>query len=295
METLYGGIETGGTKCICAVGTCAEDLKHLTRIETTSFEETITKIVDYFLEMKTVYHIPSIGIASFGPIDLRKNSSTYGFVTSTPKLEWQNVNLLGTLSDKLNIPTCFDLDVNGAALAEGTWGSAQGLDTYIYITVGTGIGVGIVANRMPVHGLTNPEGGHILIPLHPEDPSAGFCPFHRSCLEGLANAPAIRKRWNTEPETLPNTHFAWELEAYYLAHAIYNYILCISPERVIIGGGVLKRAGLIENIRTKVLALLANYVVSDAVQKNIDTYIVNPSLEYCGVLGGILLASKHRE
>ncbi len=291
-EIVFGGIETGGTKLICAVGTNDSNLQHITRIENTTFDETMSKVINYFDTMKKKYSIPAIGIASFGPIDLHTNSKTYGYITNTPKLEWQNKDLLGTIRSRLGVKATLDIDVNGAALAEGEWGNAQGLSNYIYITVGTGVGLGVVINNQPLHGLIHPEGGHMLLPLHPKDPSNGVCSFHSSCLEGLASAPAIKKRWNKDASELPDEHFAWELESYYLAQAICNFILCLSPQRIILGGGVMKRKGLIEKIRNTVIRSLANYVQHDAILSNIETYIVTPKLEYCGVLGGIFLAKK---
>ena len=291
-KLVFGGVETGGTKLICAVGTNDSDLHHITHIETTTFKETISKVINYFNDMKKKYTIPAIGIVSFGPLDLDKNSKTYGYITTTPKLEWKNKDILGTLHSCLEIKTTIDTDVNGAALAEGRWGNAQGILNYIYITVGTGVGVGVIIDGKPLHGLIHPEGGHMLLPIHNKETHNGFCPFHGNCLEGLASAPSIQKRWNIDAKELPDNHFAWELVSHYLAQAICNFILCLSPQRIILGGGVLKRKGLIEKIRSKVINFLANYVHSDIILKNIEKYIVTPKLEYCGVLGGIFLAKN---
>ncbi len=292
METLFGGIETGGTKFICAVGTSDTDLRHITRITTTSFEETMKEVCQFFKEMQKRYRIPAIGIASFGPIDLNKESKTFGFITSTPKIAWQYRDLVGTLKKNTGTEVNLDIDVNGAALAEGKWGSATGLHSYLYITVGTGVGLGVVIQGQPLHGLTHPEGGHVFVPLHPKDPATGFCPFHRSCLEGLASAPAIQKRWNTEPATLADDHFAWELESYYLSCAMANYTLCLSPQRIIIGGGVLARRGLLQKIQKKTQEILSDYIKHEVITEHVDSYIVSPTLEYCGVLGAILLAQN---
>ncbi len=290
MEKLYGSIEAGGTKCICAVGSSPSTLRDIVTIPTTVPEETLQRIGDYFVAMMERSPIESIGISCFGPIDMDKRSATYGYITTTPKPHWSNTDVVGTLSKRIGVPLYFETDVNGAALAEGMWGSAVGLDTFIYITVGTGVGLGIVANGRPVHGLVHPEGGHIVLPLHPDDPIEGVCPYHRGCLEGLTCGTAIEKRCNKRGAAIDDADAVWDLVAHYLGVALANFICTLSPQKIILGGGIMKREFLFPRIRRKVLESLNGYVASELVKNHIEDYIVPPALTHCGVLGGICLA-----
>ncbi len=283
MESMFGGIEAGGTKFICAVGSNPEDL--VTRhFPTTSPEETVARAAAFFAEHKG---LRSIGVASFGPVDLNPQSRTFGYITSTPKAAWRNFDFAGEVARATKLPVAIDTDVNGAALAEARWGAAQGLDTFIYLTVGTGIGGGGMVNGKLMHGLLHPEMGHIRVPHDREDDSyAGCCPFHGDCLEGLASGPALYARWGRAPETLPSDHPAWELQARYLALGIQNFICTLSPQRVILGGGVMQRAELFVAIRRKVQEFLNSYVSVPA------EYIVPPVLgDRTGVLGALALAA----
>ncbi len=289
-QRIYGGIEAGGTKFVCAVGSGPDNVIAKTQFPTTTPPETIGKAIEFFNETKTP--LAGIGVASFGPLDLDKKSATYGYITTTPKPGWANTDLVKTLKDSLKIPMALDTDVNGAALGEGKWGAAQGLNTYIYLTIGTGIGGGAVINGKPAHGLVHPEMGHILIPHDKQkDPFKGCCPYHGDCFEGLASGTAVGKRWGKAPESLPPDHQAWELEAEYIALGITNLILTLSPQRVILGGGAMKAPGLMAEVREKVKALLNNYVNSPVITDKIDDYIVAPGLgDMAGVLGAIALA-----
>jgi fructokinase len=287
---VYGGIEAGGTKFICAVGTGPDNILFKIQLPTTRPKETLNKVVWFFKQVKLP--LASIGVASFGPLDLDKKSPTYGSITTTPKPGWPNTNLVKTLKDALKVPVYLDTDVNGAALGEGKWGAAKGLETFIYLTIGTGIGGGAIINGRPVHGLVHPEMGHILIPHDREkDPYEGCCPYHKDCFEGLASGTAMRKRWSKAAESLPANHAGWELEAEYIGAGVMDLMLTFSPQKVILGGGIMKAQGLIEAVRKKVKIKLNKYVTSPAVRDNIDEYIVSPELgDMSGVLGAIAMA-----
>jgi len=292
---MFGGIEGGGTKFICAVGTGPDDILREERFPTTTPAETLDKAIVFFKKAEQDFGgLSALGFASFGPIDPNPASPTFGYILPTPKPNWSNANVLGMLKSSFDIPMAFDLDVNGSALGEGLWGAAQGLDTFIYLTVGTGIGGGVMANGKLLHGLLCPEMGHILLPHDRErDPFEGACPFHKDCFEGLASGPALEKRWGQKAETLSHDHPAWELEAHYIAMALANYIYTLSPQRIIIGGGVGGRDDLLPIIRRNVQTILNGYVQSPAVTKNIDEYIVLPALGgRAGMLGAIALAQE---
>lgn len=286
---LIGGIEAGGTKFVCAVGNERGEIFEKISFPTSTPSETIAKVVEFFRDKD----IEALGIGSFGPIDPNKESSTYGYITSTPKPYWNNYNILGELKKYFDIPMEFDTDVNGAALGELKYGAAEGLNSALYITVGTGIGAGAVVEGKIINGLLHPEMGHIYIKKHEKDEYRGCCPFHKDCLEGLASGPAIERRWGMKGIDIPKDHPAWDMEAYYLAMALVNYILVLSPEKIIMGGGVMNQAHLFPMIRKYVKELLSGYVVKKEILKNIDEYIVPPKLgNNTGVIGAIALIQK---
>jgi fructokinase len=288
----YGGIEAGGTKFVCAIGSGPDDIRATARFATTSPRETIEQTLDFFRAHES--GLAAIGIASFGPVDLDPASPTYGFITTTPKPGWQNTDLAGAIGRGLDLPVGFDTDVNGAALGEHRWGAAQGLDTFIYLTIGTGIGGGGMIGGQLMHGLVHPEMGHVRLPHDRDaDPFDGTCPYHGDCLEGLASGPALEARWGQAGETLPADHPAWPLQAHYLALALVNLICTLSPQRIILGGGVMKEEHLFGRIRANVQTLLNGYVQSPVILKHIDHYIVPPALgDRAGVLGAIALAAR---
>jgi fructokinase len=294
MSPLYGGIEAGGTKFVCAVGTGPDDIRAEVRFSTTSPAETIKKAVAFFEEQQKVLNRPltALGIAAFGPLDPNRGSPTFGFITSTPKPGWQNADLAGEVRRALKLPVGFDTDVNGAALAEGRWGAAQGLDTFLYLTIGTGVGGGGLVGGKLMHGLVHPEMGHIRLPRDRQaDPFEGFCLYHGDCLEGLASGPALEKRWGVKAETLPPEHPAWALEAHYLGLALSDFICTLSPQRIILGGGVMSQQHLFPLVRAETLRLLNGYVRSPQILEKIDEYIVPPALgTRAGVLGAFALA-----
>jgi len=295
MNQLFGAIEGGGTKFICAVGTSPDDIRRETRIPTTTPDETLSQAISFFQQAELDFgKLSALGVACFGPLDPRLDSPTFGHILPTPKPGWTNADIVGKLCSAFDIPIGFDTDVNGAAMGEWKWGAAQGLDTFIYLTVGTGIGGGAMVNRQLLHGLIHPEMGHIMLPHDKErDPYEGWCPFHKDCFEGLASGPAMEKRWGQKAETLPSDHPAWELEAHYIALALASFVMTFSPQRIIIGGGVGSRDDLLPVIRRNVQAILNGYVQSPAVMKNIDEYIVLPALGgRAGMLGAIALAQN---
>ncbi len=288
---MYGGIEAGGTKFICATGTGPDDLSEVERIPTTTPEETLDRAISYFKRQPGT--LEAVGIASFGPVDPIPGSPTFGYITSTPKPGWAHTNLAGRIADALGVPVGFDTDVNGAALAEWRWGAARELSSSLYVTVGTGIGGGAVVKGRPLHGLLHPEMGHIFVPKAPGDTFEGHCPYHKTCLEGMATGPAIKARWGLPAESLPADHAAWEVQAHYLAFAVVNYVVVLSPERVILGGGVMDQRHLFPRIRTRVVEILNGYVSAPAILEHIDDYIVPPALGgRSGVLGAIALAGE---
>ena len=292
---LCGAVEAGGTKFVCMVGTGPGDMREQSRFSTLSPEVTLRETLDFFRAASARHgQLEAIGIASFGPVDLHLDSPTYGFITSTPKPGWANVDMAGTIRDALAVPVGFDTDVNAAALAEWRWGAAQGLETFIYLTIGTGIGGGGLVNGRLMHGLVHPEMGHVRIPHDvAADPFAGVCPFHGDCLEGLASGPAMNARWLQPAEQLPDDHPGWMLEARYLALALVNFICTLSPERIVIGGGVMSKTSLYPLVRRQVLALLNNYVRAPPILEALDDYIVPPWLGgRAGVLGALALAQR---
>jgi fructokinase len=294
-EPLCGAIEAGGTKFVCTVGTGPADMREHARFATLTPDATLRETVDFFRAAEARHGpLEAIGIASFGPIDLHLDSPTYGFITSTPKPGWANVDIAGRVRDALGVPVGFDTDVNAAALAESRWGAAQGLETFIYLTVGTGIGGGGLVNGRLMHGLVHPEMGHVRIPHDVDaDPFAGICPFHGDCLEGLASGPAMNARWLQPAEQLPDDHPGWTLEARYLALALVNFVCTLSPQRIVIGGGVMSKAHLYPMVRRQVLELLNNYVRAPRILEEIDDYIVAPWLGgHAGVLGALALAQR---
>lgn len=289
---VFGGIEAGGTKFVCAIGTGPDDLRNEVRFPTTTPDETIGRALDYFKAQAAQEPLAAIGIAAFGPVDPNPDSPTFGYITTTPKPGWTNTDFAGAIKQGLGVPVGFDTDVNGAALGEHRWGAAQGLDNFIYLTIGTGVGGGGLMNGKLMHGLIHPEMGHILLPPAPDDPHPeGFCPFHGNCLEGMTAGPSLEKRWGQRAEHFGSDHPAWKLEAHYLAAGLASLICALSPQRIIMGGGVMEQRQLFPMIRAKVRALLNGYVQSPAIIEDNDRYIVPPGLgNRAGILGAIALA-----
>ncbi len=288
---LYAGIEAGGTKFVCTLASGPDDVRAQIRFPTTTPEETLGKAIGFF---KANEPFAAMGIGTFGPCDLNLSSPTYGYITSTPKTGWTNVNLLGSFRQAFAVPIGFDTDVNVAALGESKWGAGLGLDMVIYLTVGTGIGGGGVLNGRMMHGLIHPEMGHIRLPrVTTADEFKGICPYHGNCLQGLASGPAIEARWGKSAAELPPDHLAWQIEARYLALAVSNFILVLSPQRIVMGGGVMQQKHLFPLIRAEVKGLLNGYVQSPMILERINEYIVPPGLgERSGILGAVALAKQ---
>lgn len=287
----YGGIEAGGTKFVCAVGSGPDDIHAEARFPTTTPEETISQAIAFLRDEHRRAPLTAVGVASFGPLDPEPDSPTFGYITTTPKPHWGQTNLVGPLRQALGLPVGFDTDVNGAALGEHRWGAAQGLDTFVYLTIGTGLGGGGMVNGKLIHGLLHPEMGHMLVPHNWDaDPYPGYCPYHGDCWEGLAAGPALEGRWKTRAENLPPTHPAWELEAHYLALGLMSIICILSPQRIILGGGVMEQRQLFPLIHNQVYTLLNGYIQVPQLLENMDHYIAPPALgSRAGVMGAIAL------
>lgn len=294
---LVAGIEAGGTKFVVAVGTSVNDIRERTRIPTTKPKETLEAVVRFLNDCKRKHGpIRAYGIGTFGPVDLNKASRTYGYITTTPKKGWQHCDLIGALHAHAKLPAGFDTDVNAAALGEHCWGAGIGIDPLVYITVGTGVGGGVIVNGSTLHGLLHPEIGHIHIPP-PNSPDvlvpACRCPFHKSCLEGYVCGPAIAARWGIKAEKLSPDHPAIEEVAWCLAHGLANIILTLSPRRIILGGGVMKIPGLLERTRSQVLKVLNGYVAAPELIAQIDQYLVHPGLgDNSGIAGALALGLR---
>ncbi|MGG5252741.1 ROK family protein [Neobacillus sp. SM06] len=282
---MLAAIEAGGTKFVCAVGDEKGNVVERIQIPTTVPEETMPQVIDFFKK----YEIEAIGIGSFGPVDVNKDSATYGYITSTPKPGWKNYPLVQTIKETFPVPIGFNTDVNAAALGEATYGAAKGLDSCLYITVGTGIGAGAIVQGNLLQGLTHPEMGHVLVRRHPEDPYQGRCPFHNDCLEGLAAGPAVEERWGAKGIELVERTEVWELEGYYIAQALMQYILILSPKKIILGGGVMKQKQVFSYVYNYLQQFLNGYVDLP----ELSSYIVSPGLgDNAGTVGSLLLASQ---
>jgi fructokinase len=281
-----GAIEAGGTKFVCGIGNEHGQIEDRVSFPTELPEQTMSNVIDYFRDKQ----VEAIGIGTFGPINIDPASPEYGHVTTTPKPGWAGYDFLGTLKKSFDVPFGWDTDVNAAALGEATWGAAKGLDSCVYYTIGTGVGVGVYAEGKLVHGLVHPEGGHVLTRRHPEDSFEGACPYHGDCLEGMAAGPALEKRWKVKGSEIPNDHPAWAIEAFYIGQALAGTILLLSPKKIILGGGVMHQQQLFPLIRAEVRKNLNGYVSHHMVSDNLDEYIVPPGLgDNAGLSGALAL------
>jgi len=281
-----GAIEAGGTKFVCGIGNEDGVIEENVRFPTETPEVTMARVIDFFAGKG----VAAIGIGTFGPINLDRNSPYYGYITTTPKPGWAHYNFVGTIAAALKVPIGWDTDVNAAAYGEARWGAAKGLESCVYYTIGTGIGVGVYAEGKLVHGLVHPEAGHVLVRRHPDDSFPGHCPYHGDCLEGMAAGPALEARWQMKGYDIPADHPAWKLEAYYIGQAVSNIILTVSPKKVILGGGVMQQEHLFPLIREEVKRNLNGYVQAQAILDGIDQYIVPPGLgQLAGLTGALAL------
>jgi fructokinase len=291
---LLGGIEAGGTKFLCGVTDLNGNMIAETRVPTTTPGETLAAVDVFFAEVaQRNGPIAVLSIGSFGPLSLQATAKDFGSITSTPKLAWQNVNLLEHFERTLGVPMALDTDVNCAAVGEHLFGSGRGRDTFCYITIGTGIGVGLLVNGAPHGGANHPEAGHIRLPRAVGDNSfKGICPFHVDCLEGMASGPAMRARWGMPAEDLPDGHIGWSIAADYIAGLCATLTYIVRPDRIILGGGVLQRDGLYTLVREALTAKLAGY---DASMRDVDMtgYIVPPTAgSSAGLTGALALAYR---
>ncbi len=285
-----GALEAGGTKMVCAIGNEKGEIFETASFPTETPEITVPRLLQFF-EGK---EIEALGIGCFGPIDVDRHSPTYGYITTTPKKAWASFDMVGAFRP-LGVPVGFDTDVNGSALGEWVWGIGKGLHSMIYITIGTGVGVGIITDGKLLHGMTHAEGGHVLLTRHPEDTYAGRCPYHKDCFEGLCAGPAIEERWGRKGAELADVDKVWELEAYYIAQALVDYVVLLSPQRIILGGGVMHQTHLLPLIRREFDRRLGGYIQTREL-KDLDSYIVCQSLEdRQGIMGALKLAMMELE
>ena len=285
---IYGAIEAGGTKMVCAIGTADGSILEKATFPTKDPAATTKQLLEFFQGMD----LTALGIGSFGPVDLNTASPTYGHILDTPKLSWRYFDLVGTLQRVLEVPIGIDTDVNAACLGEMTYGCAQGLKNVIYLTIGTGIGAGVAVDGNLLHGMLHPEAGHILVKAHPDDSSQGICPYHKGCFEGMASGPSIEERWGAKAADLEENTKVWELESYYIAQALVNYILVLVPEKIILGGGVMKQKQLFPLVRKQVERLINGYLKTPELSA-LDNYIVPSSLnDNQGILGALELAKQ---
>ncbi|MBQ3447669.1 MAG: ROK family protein [Synergistaceae bacterium] len=297
---LYGALEAGGTKMICATGNEDGQILDQVSIPTGTPEETMPQIIEYFRAKLDVPEgeekIQAIGVACFGPVDVRPNSKTYGNILYTPKIPWRNFPMVKTLRDALdNIPVGFDTDVNGSLLGEATWGCAKGLTDAVYFTIGTGIGMGAMSGGTLIHGMLHPEAGHIKMAPIPGDEYAGHCPNHGTCFEGMACGPAIEARWGKPGKELREMPEVWDLEAKYIAQALTSIIYTLSPQKIILGGGVMGQAQLFPLIRKYVLENVNGYLDTKEL-RNINAYITPAALNgNQGIMGALKLAEMAAE
>ena len=289
MSTVFGGVETGGTWTVCALGTGPDDIVARERFPTSDPARTLGQIVEFFARHQRP---AAVGVGSFGPVDVDPESAHWGYVTTTPKPGWRQTPVASVIAERLGVPVAFDTDVAAAAIGEQRWGAGRGAASLCYLTVGTGIGAGLLLERRPWHGLIHPEVGHMRIPHDRAlDPFPGICPFHGDCFEGLASGPALAARWGEPGERLAPDHPGWDLEARYLALGILNIVCAISPHRVIAGGGVFEHPDLLSMVARRLRRLLGGYLDTPLLTDAIDRYVVAPELgDEAGVLGAIAMA-----
>jgi fructokinase len=291
---LLAGVELGGTKCVCILGTGPDDVRAVERLPTAEREATLRQVVAVLERWRTQFGAPrALGIASFGPVDLKPGSPTWGFITSTSKLGWRDTDVAQRLGRRLGVPVGLDTDVNGAALAEGRWGAARGLDDFAYVTVGTGIGVGSIVRGRSIFGMNHTELGHIRVARVKGDTFAGVCPYHGDCIEGLASGPAIEARAGQPPSQLPPDHPAWDFVVHGLAQLMHTMVLTTAPTRIFLGGGVMSaQSHLFERIQQELKLSLNSYVFAPELDQGLAQFIVPPGLgTMSGPLGALALAA----
>jgi fructokinase len=290
---FFGCVEAGGTKFVCAIGNDRGEILAQERFPTTDPISTLAATQSFLRQRsRALGTLAAIGVASFGPVELDETSPRYGFIGKTPKAGWSGTDMAGTLAREFSCPVGFDTDVNAAALAEHRWGAGRDVKTLVYVTVGTGIGGGVLVDGTPIHGLMHPEIGHIYPRRHPLDLEfAGVCPFHGDCLEGLANGPAIIARTGVTLSQIEESHPQWEIEADYLGQLCAQLVVTVSPQRIVMGGGVMNQARLLPLIRPRLCRWLGGYIDRREILDGADRYVVAPELgDRAGVLGALVLA-----
>jgi fructokinase len=295
---LLAGVELGGTKCVCVLGTGPTDLREQERVATRDPATTLAEIEAVLSRWRDVHGpFEALGVASFGPLDLAQSSPTHGHITATTKPGWSNTRIAGRFAQAFGVPVGFDTDVSGAALGEGRWGAAQGLDNFAYVTVGTGVGVGLIVDGKTLFGCSHTEMGHIRIVRLPGDTWPGHCSFHGDCVEGLASGPAIQARSGLRADALPDDHPVFVTVVHALAQLLHTMVVTTAPQRIIVGGGVLaSREGLMTRVRAELLSSLNGYVKADQLTRDVATYVVPPALgAISGALGALVLAARALE
>jgi fructokinase len=291
MGNVVGAIEGGGTKFVLLEGTGPSDIRRRRVILTTTPAETLAACVAFFRETHHEQVLAAIGVGMFGPIDVDPQSATYGFITTTPKAGWSFTDVVGPLRSALGVPIGWEHDVTAALLGERRWGAAARLDPVLFVTVGTGVGAGAYVNGAPLHGLLHPEMGHLLMPALPGDEFPGACPFHGRCLEGLISGPAIAQRAGKPAADLPADSPIWDMVAEYLAIALMDYSLVLSPRRIVVGGGVLHQEHLLPRVRSALCRHLANYLSHPLLLDRLDDYVTPSALgDDAGALGALEVA-----
>ena len=292
---LLAGIELGGTKCVCVLGTGPADIRAQERLPTRDPEATLAGIEAVLSRWASTHGaFEALGISSFGPLDLNRKSATYGSITATTKPGWSNTRIAGRFAERFGVRVGLDTDVNGAALGEGRWGAARGLDDFAYVTVGTGVGVGLIVGGKPIFGCAHTEMGHIRIARIPGDTWPGYCSFHGDCVEGLASGPAISARIGASSETLPDDHPVWGTVVHAVAQLLHAMVVSTAPVRIIVGGGVLtSREALFGRIRAELVKSLNGYVKASELEGMLSAYVVPPALgALSGALGALVLAER---
>ena len=291
MDVVFGGVEGGGTKFVCLLGTGPNHIVDEIRFPTTTPDETLGRIIAFFQQPRADIRLAAVGVGSFGPLDLGRASPTYGHILTTPKPHWAGTDVVGILRTALGVPIGWDTDVNGAALGERRWGAGGTADPLVYLTVGTGIGGGALVHGQPLHGLLHPEMGHLLVPTFDGDTFPGTCPFHGRCLEGVASGTALRARTGRPAQELAPDDPVWDLEAQYLAFGLLSIAEILSPQRIVVGGGVASQPHLFEPMRRHLVRLNNGYIAPLARNETVSTYVVPPGLGgRAGVLGALELA-----
>jgi len=291
---LFGGVEAGGTKFVCATGAGTDKLRVSVEIPTREPESTLREVIAFFRSQASGgEHLASAAIGSFGPLELNQSASNYGRILKTTKPGWEGFDIRGELALALDVPVEIETDVNVAAIGEMNWGAARGLQHCLYVTVGTGIGVGAIVDGKILHGEHHPEMGHTFVPLSPDEIDAfeGICPYHKSCVEGLASGMAIVSRWGRKLIDIPKKHAAWHLEAQYLASFLANLTFVLQPQRIIMGGGVMNET-LLSMVQELLHSAIASYRPTLTAREAMNDYLVMPELGgRAGVLGAIAIAA----